>query len=429
MAFDFPVFIKRPGAKDPKKSSVYYIIAANGPFLHKKLSWVEATIPVKRISVLEEQEMRVEVLLPPLPRVILAKTVKFFRKVYTEHRSEAIVLLHYNKDASLWDMSVPRQQVSSAAISDYDKSQRITGYECMGTIHSHAFMSAFHSDTDRHDEAECADGIHITIGNVNEKESFSIDIEVAVNGHRFSLPPAWCDGVSAHICKNSYFCHTTFLRTKLFDVQCEEIKNWEVPDEWMQQVSYAEPWRARSGIYSNDIVYERNTRESEHFPIHEHKPAPALNPTWTPSFGEEMVPSTFSKIKEMWGNLTREPYRRELHPTYCACPGCKEYFQNVGMTRDGIRVIGLEEQKGIRRASSEILQKKENTGSGETPREAARQENEKERVRRYGSSGQNKKTQKLTWLDRKNIFAAPIENNALREEAEEKKMEKEEPRT
>ncbi|MBI3273802.1 MAG: hypothetical protein HYZ69_01525 [Candidatus Colwellbacteria bacterium] len=356
MAFDYPVIIKRPGVQEPKKAPVYYIIAANGQFLHKKLSWVEATIPVKRISILEDQKTEAHVLLPPIPRLILAKTVEFFRKVYAEYRSEAIILLHYNKETLCWDMSIPRQNVSASAISDYDKTQRIERYACMGTIHSHASMRAFHSGTDQRDEAECADGIHITIGDINLNNGFSMDVEAVVNGNRFGMEVEWCDGIEKHICEG-YHCsmkHPFFAKEKLVNVKCEEIKNWEVPDEWMRRVSYSAPWRTITrttygSVFGRSPLPEEG--ESEHT-LWKRTPVPTS--ISQDSSEEGKTPSLREKIKGLWEELTNEPYNNLLHTASCRCHKCKEYYQkkvrnannaHLDTTRDGIRVITGDNQR------------------------------------------------------------------------------------
>ena len=386
MAFNYPVFIKRPGMKNPKKTGTYYIIAANGQFLHKKLSWVEATIPVQRIAILEDQKTEVEIIMPPTPRVILAKTVAFFREVYMRYGSEAIILLHYNTGISKWDMSVPRQQVSPGAISHYDKQERLDGHVCMGTIHSHGSGNAFHSGVDRRDEAECADGIHITIGNVNKKDVFSIDIEAVVNGHRFPLDPTWCDGVAIKQEDNRFKLGSSlFLKNTFATVECEELKGWKVPEEWMQRVSYQSLWTQKPIPYNSSTAYIRQKSEAADTewnpPHHSIHPSPA-NPIHTLHRTKEIAPSLLTVAKEILTNFIAEPKRKEGHSAYCACDACRDYFRArygdvehmpMSTTRDGIRVVGLEtvkspraeDAKTDRKRAPETPDREEKTGTKE----------------------------------------------------------------
>jgi hypothetical protein len=81
----------------------------------------------------------------------------------------------------------PKQRVSGAGI-DYDRdSVSLEGYDLIGTIHSHANFSAFHSGTD-HDDETSFDGLHITFGHV-ASDDFSISASIMSNGQRFYVEP------------------------------------------------------------------------------------------------------------------------------------------------------------------------------------------------------------------------------------------------
>lgn len=224
----FPVYIKQPNSKPPE-TDVHYIIAKNGIFLRKRNSWIEATVPVKQISVLDEQPIGAKILLPNLPSIVMARVVRFFKAVYEKHKSEAAVLLHYSSEKG-WEISVPPQKVT-AAHADYDATERLEGYNCVGTMHSHARMSAFHSGTDIHDEAE-QDGIHITIGDLDYEDCFSLDGEVVVNGTRFSLSNGFLEGLREAEKRTWLFSKDK----KFYAVDCPSLNGWVVPEEWMSKV-------------------------------------------------------------------------------------------------------------------------------------------------------------------------------------------------
>lgn len=235
----FPVYIKRDGT-EPPVTPTHYIIAKNGIFLRKKNEWVDAVVPVKQIAVLEDQTASAKVLLPALSSIVIAKTVKFFKAVYDKQYSEALVLLHYDKKLG-WEMSVPKQEATFAHVG-YDRSERIEGYTCVGTIHSHSSMYAFHSSVDKDDEKDW-DGVHITIGDFNEENSFSIDVEAVVNDSRFPIDVSWLEGVSE--VEEATPKHTGWLlkwtgmwnfHKKLYTVHCPEVDDWQTPEEWIQKV-------------------------------------------------------------------------------------------------------------------------------------------------------------------------------------------------
>jgi len=109
------------------------------------------------------------------------------------YKSEAIVLLFYNKEKKTYKVYVPEQEVSAAHCS-YKIEKTIKDYMLIGSIHSHASMSAFHSGVDVDDE-EKFDGIHITVGKVDE-EFFDIVSSIAINGTRVPVVAAdYIDGL------------------------------------------------------------------------------------------------------------------------------------------------------------------------------------------------------------------------------------------
>lgn len=241
----FPIYISRPGKSVPiSNAPTYYIIAKNGILLHKKNWWVEATVPVKQISILDEQPIGVKLLLPSVSQVVLAKTVRFFRHIYKLLHTEAVVLLHYNKEFNQWELSVPRQTVSYARIEEYNSGERLKGFLCVGTIHSHARMGAFHSFTDRHDEAQW-DGLHITIGDLHEEPKFSFDAEAVVNDYRLPLGLDYFEGIE-EVKEEEDAPKSPFMRSftsllypykKLYKISDpEELRDWEIPQEWLDSV-------------------------------------------------------------------------------------------------------------------------------------------------------------------------------------------------
>lgn len=228
----FPVHMKKKGSQPPV-AVPHYIVAKNGIFLKKESWWMEAVVPVKQIAVLEEQETGCKLKFPPLSAVMLAKAWEFFKAVYKKHHSESAVLLHYS-DKLGWELTVPEQTVTFAHV-DYKMTDRLAGYVFIGTMHSHSSMSAFHSGTDIGDEAQI-DGIHITFGDLNEPDQFSMDAEVVINGTRFMLPLHLMEGVSVVEKKTTrFFAYTPTVPR--YTITCPELEAWKVPDDWMKKVT------------------------------------------------------------------------------------------------------------------------------------------------------------------------------------------------
>lgn len=188
----FDIVLNKEGTKIPEDKPCY-IIAQNGIFLRKKLGLVDALVPVEKISFLERLDPFGKLNIPKIPVRTFIKILNFFRLVYETHRGESVILLYYNKRRKRFKVDIPKQEVSGARL-DYIRDKVYKDYTFIGTIHSHAGFGAFHSSTDDNDE-KSIDGIHITVGNVDDIE-FTISASIVINGRRFIYPPVdYIEGV------------------------------------------------------------------------------------------------------------------------------------------------------------------------------------------------------------------------------------------
>lgn len=228
------VHVKYPGATAPSEGT-YYIVARNGLHMRMYSDWVDAVIPLKELQALECEKPRAKVLLPPINADIFLQIYAFFRNIYLTHQTEAAVLLHYSREHG-WAFTVPGQQVSRSQVK-YEMTQRLEGYRCVGTMHSHADMRAGHSNTDIHDEA-AFDGIHVTLGSLNEHPHFSMEAETVLRGQRFPLPIEHIGGVVAppQVPPEERFLKGTYRSSLYTLAENEFLNDFVVPKEWMQQV-------------------------------------------------------------------------------------------------------------------------------------------------------------------------------------------------
>jgi PRTRC genetic system protein A len=181
----FNVYIN-DGSNEIPDDDICYIVAKEGIFLKKRLGIMESIAPVKNISILQSVQSSAKMHIEKIPAISSAKILEFFKAVYDEHKAEAVVLMFYNEETKKYKFIVPPQKVSGAAV-DYTKSIQVDNFQMIGTIHSHANFSAFHSGTDSSDEKNF-DGLHITFGHVNSDE-ISISASIVSNGFRVIIDP------------------------------------------------------------------------------------------------------------------------------------------------------------------------------------------------------------------------------------------------
>ena len=182
----FPVVIN-DGQTEMPKDDVFYIIGKEGIFLKKTIGVMDSLAPVSQISTLQSVAASAQMRITKIPGPKFAKVIEFFRAVYDEYYGEAIVLLFYDEEKKTHTIMPPQQKVTAAGC-DYNRGVTIDGLTMIGTIHSHAAMSAFHSGTDDKDE-ESFDGLHITIGNMRDPE-VSISASIVANGYRIMIDPS-----------------------------------------------------------------------------------------------------------------------------------------------------------------------------------------------------------------------------------------------
>ncbi len=258
-----PVHVNYPGTTRPE-TGTYYLVAQNGLLMHVRNDWLDAVIPVKEFQALEPVTVSANLKLPPIDALVFAKAVAFFRKVYDLHRSEAAVMLHYSKDLG-WQLSVPPQKVAWSYVK-YDMTERLEGYRCIGTMHSHGYMEASHSHVDVADES-LFDGVHITIGSIESFPKFSMSAEVVFRGERFPLDEANVGGVTALNKKTpeekeaqvemiERFKTVPWVqrwRREMFSLDPLTLGGWEVPAEWLVKID-ARPYRQPSPYPRNPPV-------------------------------------------------------------------------------------------------------------------------------------------------------------------------------
>lgn len=164
-----------------------YIIAKGGIYLKKKLDLIESLTPVDKISFLEDISTFAKINIPKISKENFGQIIGFFKEVYNLYHSESMVLLFYNKEKQDYKIYVPSQIVSGAGIK-YETDKTFKNYVLVGSIHSHANFSAFHSPIDKNDETNF-DGLHITVGHLMDDPYFDICGSIAINKMRVAIEP------------------------------------------------------------------------------------------------------------------------------------------------------------------------------------------------------------------------------------------------
>jgi len=351
----FPIVINN-GVNQMPESDIYYVVGKEGIFIKKKLGIMESLSPVKNISILESVQATAKMHIAKIPALMTAKIANFFTDVYKEHFSEAVVLLFYNEEKKHYKIIIPSQKVSSAG-AEYNRSITVEGYQMIGTIHSHANFSAFHSGTDQGDE-QSFDGLHITFGNNNE-DPISISSSIVANGHRTIVKSEdYLDGIAlayevdeveqvptsrvyrwdavskkmVEDTSNKY--QTTTYKSyrrydKRYNITSRNNIKAKTPKSWMDKVekhSYSYGGRYSGGFNWWNRQYQGGTWE-----------------------GGRWIPPKYDNNKK-WGNnfdssIWANAKQRQLHGTFAK--DAKTPPQNVGVKVDPIQFPPHDQNDGI----------------------------------------------------------------------------------
>lgn len=175
----------------PPPDPFYYVATKDKFLVHKQTMFGKVLVPVSEIPHLEEHGPMLWYDIPKVPATLINQVWSFFNAVWERRKTEAMVYLTWRNGE--YRVFVPDQHPTGGHVTvenmDARKLQR--GWRIAGTIHSHCNFGAFHSGTDKNDAAK-HDGIHMTMGHVDDPTKFDIAIMVSINGINwdFKIPDA-----------------------------------------------------------------------------------------------------------------------------------------------------------------------------------------------------------------------------------------------
>jgi hypothetical protein len=270
------------------ESGNFYVLASEGLFIQKDGKLFKGLVPVKNLPGLASAESGCRLMLPKMPPLIPARALAFFRKVYKKHHAESELMLLYNPQEKLYELWCPSQEVSGGGV-DYQKGKELTeaiagtGYQWVGTIHSHANFGAYHSGIDKDDEGEGqGDAVHVTIGDV-DRDYPSMSSEVAMSGARWKLAPEnlmlGLVRKAAETASKQYYV-SSYARDDEFDIELSEeeraamkLFNEQIEEEWMPRVTkktygysttyYGSGWTGSGSTHSTHSPWSEELDEPE----------------------------------------------------------------------------------------------------------------------------------------------------------------------
>lgn len=245
----FPVVVL-DGQNEIPNDDIFYIVAKNGIFMRKNFGFFDTISKVDKISILEECSPYANLNIAKIPGRKFTQILSLFRDVYQKYKGECNVILHYNPKRKRYRIDIPPQGVSGGTVEYRNGEETYKDYVRIGTIHSHASMSAFHSGTDHNDEINW-DGLHITLGYMN-RDYFNISCSVMAHGKRYMVNPEdYIEGIEMGefeiIPQFKRFIVTNGIREEkpnektLGYISTQPPKDYKYPKDWMTKVDKYKP--------------------------------------------------------------------------------------------------------------------------------------------------------------------------------------------
>jgi hypothetical protein len=205
-------------------NETYYVVASNGTFIHKH-GVFQSLVRVENIPFIEPISPYISPKFPPIPQNLANKVRLFFKTVLEVYRAEANVLVYFNPENKQFKIHVPYQQVARNFVNyerklSPEETLKLSGFLCIGTIHSHCDFEAFHSGVDVDDEKHF-DGLHVTFGN-NQKEAITIAASLVSNNYRQLIFP--CDVIEGIVPVDGGFKFLTDCNENIDD-WLKKVKN------------------------------------------------------------------------------------------------------------------------------------------------------------------------------------------------------------
>lgn len=250
---------KRPS--ELPENGNYYVLTSEGLHIAKDSPLVKGIVPLGDENDNLRRSLAVfskacKLRLPKIPPLVLARAWAFFARVFDKHHSESEVMLLYNYERKLYDLWCPEQTVSFGGVN-YKMSEQLQAmqqellqrgekWQWVGTIHSHCDFSAYHSGTDIDDEKD-SDGIHITVGHVNQK-ACSLSACAVIGKKRWGLPidnvVLGVERTTGESARKGYYISTSttddFYKIALSEDEQAELEGvcaQQIAKQWMPRVT------------------------------------------------------------------------------------------------------------------------------------------------------------------------------------------------
>lgn len=248
---------------------------------------------------------------PKIPPEVWHQVLAFFKWTYDTTKSESQVRLFVSPTLKTWRAYAFPQEAKTGMTAnelanDEAKKQRADlslnppDWFLFGTVHHHCSTSAFQSGTDKANE-ESQDGLHITIGRMNDDKKYDLHARFYRKGLCFPPDMSWFYDVSAVLdqCPKAF---RDLLPKDLEDVTARRLmctpapEGTEIPQQWKDNLIEIKP--VIPTFYSGQSFNQFPSSGSSNVPAH---------------YSAESEP-LWKRSKSAWDEILYEAVKNEIAP-------------------------------------------------------------------------------------------------------------------
>lgn len=182
-----PPILINEGEQPEFKDLPYFMGTKDGWYVNTPTLFGVAHVPAKSgPATLGKVETNFDMNEKRVPQWLIMKAHDFFKKIWESKHTEAMVYIIHHPVKDIFNLWVPEQYCTGASVNYRLQPGAIkSGWQAVGTIHSHCNFGAFHSGTDQHDMSGMP-GLHITIGHV-DRDWPEFAVALSANGQQFDV--------------------------------------------------------------------------------------------------------------------------------------------------------------------------------------------------------------------------------------------------
>lgn len=249
-----------------------YIVGKNGCFKHINNNVLSANKKIDKIDSLPSVNENISFNLPKIPFELFSTLREWFKRIYTEYKTESTAFIVYDYNKKAYDIFIPNQKNSGAA-SKYEMGEDpeyikyIKDKELVIVAHSHPWASTSTNPSGIDDNDEKEPIFYLILGNVEKTPTFYFSTILEKERVQVELFDVFENPLEKMFASKEIEEHVKlgplFQSISKNDIFNTFIKEIDIPyDEWKKKATISTySVKSEWGNRKNNIYYSYNAKD------------------------------------------------------------------------------------------------------------------------------------------------------------------------